>query len=184
VEAAPVLAADAAPRFAGGRAVATVALATWCAFHVLMPLRAHAYGGDVLWHEQGMRWSWRVLCREKNGSITYRVRARGWQSERDVPPRDYLTRDQEQEFSAQPDMILQLAHHIADEYRARGERDVEVRVDALVSLNGRRMQRMIDPNVDLAQVEDSLAPASWILPAPEGPPLRVARSALAWSGAQ
>ncbi|WP_053236175.1 HTTM domain-containing protein [Sandaracinus amylolyticus] len=174
--------ASTVPRFAGSRAVATVALGAWCAFHVLMPLRAYAYGGNVLWHEQGMRWSWRVLCREKNGSVTYRVRTRGRRFEREVAPRDYLTRDQEVEFSAQPDMILQLAHHIAREHRARGEMDVEVRVDAWVSLNGRRMARMIDPDVDLARVEDSLLPADWILPEPSGPPLDVATSALARIG--
>src|SRR5690606_25990306 len=103
---------------------------------------------------------------------------RGWSGERDVPPHRYLTYDQEQEFATQPDMILQLAHHIADDFRARGEQDVEVRVDALVSLNGRRMTRMIDPDVDLAQVEDSLFGAPWILPAPEGPPAHLTPRAL------
>ena len=170
------------PSFAGARAAAAAAVLTWCAFHLAMPLRAYAYGGNVLWHEQGMRWSWRVLCREKSGSVTYRVRARGWRSEREVPPRDYLTRDQEVEFSTQPDMILSLAQHIAGEYVARGERDVEVRVDAWVSLNGRRMARLIDPDADLATAERSLRPAPWILPEPEGPPLTVARPGFARMG--
>ena len=39
-----------------------------------MPLRAHLYGGNVLWHEQGMRFSWRVMARAKNGSVTFNVR--------------------------------------------------------------------------------------------------------------
>lgn len=81
-------------------------------------------------------------------------------------------------MSVQPDLILQLAHHIADEQRARGAIGVEVRVDALCSLNGRPMTRLIDPDVDLAQIDDGLAPATWILPAPAGPPprLRTGRS--------
>ena len=41
---------------------------------LLLPLRAHLYGGNVLWHEQGMRFSWRVMVREKNGSVTFIVR--------------------------------------------------------------------------------------------------------------
>jgi vitamin K-dependent gamma-carboxylase len=143
----------------------------WALVQLVLPLRASAYGGNVLWHEQGMRWSWRVMCREKNGSVTYRVRAPGWPREQYVSPRRYLTRDQEDEFATQPDMILRLAHHIRDEYLRDGER-VEVRVDALVSLNGRPMEPLIDPDVDLAQVPDTLGIASWITEGPLGPPPR------------
>lgn len=171
---APELPASTAPRFGGWRAGVALLLAGWCLFHVAMPLRAHAYGRNVLWDEQGMRWSWRVLCREKTAIVTYRVRAHGWSTEREVPPRRFLTLDQELEIAGQPDLILQLAHHIRDVYTARGERDVEVRVDVWASLNGRRSARLIDPEVDLARVADSLADARWILPAPEGPPARLA----------
>lgn len=164
------------------RPIALAAIAAWCAFHVIMPLRTHAYGGNVLWHEQGMRWSWRVMCREKNASITYRVRARGWARERYESPGRWLTRDQEREFGAQPDMVLALAHHIRDRLEASGLEDVEVRVDALASLNGRPMARLIDPDVDLARVEDSVMPAEWILPSPEGPPPHLAPRALARAG--
>lgn len=150
--------------------------AAWIALHVIFPLRTFAYGGNVLWHEQGMRWSWRVMAREKNGSVTYRVRADGWTRERRVRPSQYLTSVQEREMSAQPDLILQLAHHIRDEQVARGRTGVEVRVDALCSLNGRRTTRLIDPDVDLATIEDGMAPAVWILPAPEGPPPTITAS--------
>jgi hypothetical protein len=152
------------PRWAMGIAAA------WIALHVLVPLRTFAYGGNVLWHEQGMRWSWRVMAREKNGNVTFRVRADGWDRERRVRPSRYLTSLQEREMSVQPDLILQLAHHIADEHRARGLTGVEVRVDAICSLNGRPAARLIDPDADLASIVDSLMPADWILPAPEEPP--------------
>jgi hypothetical protein len=69
-------------------------------------------------------------------------------------------------MSGQPDLILQLAHHIGAEFRVRGYAPVSVRTDALVALNGRKPARMIDPNVDLMQVEDGLAKANWITPAP------------------
>lgn len=172
VGAAPAPAEPPAHAGAGLRTrVVGIAIAAYCALQVIVPLRAYAYGGNVLWHEQGMRWSWRVVCREKNGSVTYRVRARGLPREIEVSPSRYLTQDQEREFAAQPDLILQLAHHVRDDYRTRGFADVEVRVDAFASLNGRPMARLIDPDVDLARVEDGLLPAGWILPAPEGPPL-------------
>ena len=152
---------------------ALAALALWCVFHVAMPLRTHLYGGNVLWHEQGMRWSWRVMVREKNGDIAYRVRADGEPRERVVTPSRYLDARQRVELAGQPDLILQLAHRIRDDFEAAGHHDVEVRADAWVSLNGRPSTPMIDPDVDLARVEDGLAAADWILPAPEGPPIRL-----------
>lgn len=149
------------------------ALCVYCAFQVLMPMRTHAYGGNVLWHEQGMRWSWRVMLRDKHGSITYRVTLPSGREVR-VPPRRYLTSDQEREMSGQPDLILQLAHHIARDFAQRGLGVVEVRVDALVSLNGRAPVPMIDPDADLARIADGVALASWILPPPRTAPVPLA----------
>lgn len=161
-------------------------LALFAATQVLVPLRGHLYGGDVLWHEQGMRLSWRVMVREKNGAITYRVRRRNDPRGADahewlVNPRRYLEWRQLKEMSGQPDLILQLAHHIAEDYRRRGL-DVEVRVDALVSLNGRPARRLIDPDRDLTRIRDGLARADWILPAPTEPPLAAGRASSARSG--
>jgi len=161
------------PSLARRRMVAA-AVGAYVALQLILPLRSFVYGGDVLWHEQGMRWSWRVMVREKNGSIVYRVRnpetGREWQ----VGPMRYLTWRQANEMTGQPDLILKLAHHIAEDFRERGP--VEVRVDALVSLNGRPAARLIDPNTDLARVSDGMAPASWILPRGDTPPFSIAGS--------
>lgn len=142
----------------------------YCAVQLVMPLRFLAYGGNVRWHEQGMRFSWRVMVREKNGSVTFIVRNKETGRTWHVSPRTYLTRLQEREMSGQPDLILQLAHHIRDDFERRGRGPVEVRADALVSLNGRRIARLIDPAVDLASVRDGIGRASYILPVPDEPP--------------
>ena len=73
-------------------------------------------------------------------------------------------------MSGQPDLILQLAHHVHDELSARGHAEAQVFVDAWVSLNGRPPARMIDPHVDLARVRDGLTFASWITPEPREQP--------------
>ena len=142
----------------------------YCSFQLLVPLRFLAYGGSVRWHEQGMRFSWRVMVREKNGSISFVVRVPRSGRTFYVAPHQYLTRLQEREMSGQPDLILQLAHRIRDDYAAKGFEHVEVRADTWVSLNGRAIRRLIDPNVDLSQVEDGLGKAAWILPEPPEPP--------------
>ncbi|MBK8259709.1 MAG: HTTM domain-containing protein [Polyangiaceae bacterium] len=150
------------------------AFAVFCvyaAFQVLFPFRTHLYGGNVLWHEQGMRWSWRVMLREKNASVTYRVENLETGKVVEVPPRKYLTPRQERDFSTQPDMILQLGQKIAADYRLKLSTPVKVTAEVLVSLNGRRAALLIDPTVDLTQIQDSPWPANWINPMPaESPP--------------
>jgi hypothetical protein len=147
--------------------VALLASAVYLAIQALVPLRHHLYGGDVLWHEQGMRFAWKVMVREKNASVTYLVHLPKLGRTLHVPPRRYVTSAQEREMAAQPDLVLQLAHHIAKDFRARGHADVEVRADVVASLNGRRAARLIDPKVDLSRVTDGFAKATWVLPAPE-----------------
>ena len=99
---------------------------------------------------------------------------REWQ----ISPSQYLTRQQEREMAVQPDLILQLAHHIARDFARNGHPGVEVRADARASLNGRRAERLIDPAIDLSREADGIRGKRWITQAPsEAPPhLRPIRS--------
>ncbi len=146
--------------------VVWVCAALWCAFHVLFPLRCFALSDDVLWDETGMRFSWRVMVREKSGALEYRVVVKDTGRELRVSPHDVLTWRQANEMIGQPDLILQLAHHVRDDLRARGLGDVAVYADARVALNGRRMSVFIDPTIDLAAVADGPGRPSFVLPAP------------------
>lgn len=161
--AASSLAAD------GGARLCIALGVAYCLVQLLVPFRFLAYADNVLWHEQGMRYSWRVMVRAKGGDVTFIVREPSGHILH-VSPRSYLTDLQESEMSSQPDLILQLAHQIAQDFEQRGRGPVAVYADARAALNGRRSRPMIDPNVDLTQVHDGLASASWVLPAPEAPP--------------
>jgi vitamin K-dependent gamma-carboxylase len=154
-------------------APALAAFAVFAIFQVAFPFRAHLYGGNVHWHEQGMRWSWRVMVREKNAGVTYRVTNPVTGKITEVAPRKYLTARQGRDFATQPDLLLQLGKRIAKDYSAREGVPVTVHVDAIVSLNGRRAARLVDPTVDLARVDDGLGKATWILPMPEEAPPRL-----------
>jgi vitamin K-dependent gamma-carboxylase len=145
--------------------------ALYCATHLLLPLRFLAYGGNVLWHEQGMRFSWRVMLRAKGGSTTFLVKSPASGRRFYVPPRDYLNQMQENEMSSQPDLIVQLAHRIRDDFAARGFGPVEVYAETRVSLNGRRSVPFLDPRVDLAKFDNHLDLRDLVLPPPtETPP--------------
>ncbi len=146
----------------------------WCACHVLLPLRMHLYGGDVLWHEQGMRFAWKVMVREKNAIVTYYVEDKSTGRRRYVRPREWLDARQEREFSTQPDMIVQLAHAIGDAEHKKGK-DVRVFAEVKVSLNGRPAALLLDPDVDLMTIVDGVMKASWIRPAPTVQPPTLGR---------
>ena len=148
---------------------ASVVLA-FCALQFLMPLRHWVYPGTVLWHEQGMRFSWRVMLREKSGSLEYRVVTGDERTVFIVSPHEYLTEEQYREMAGQPDLILQLAHHIRDDFTGKGLGPVEVYAESLVSLNGRAAHRMIDPDTNLARTRAGLARADWITSPPSEPP--------------
>ncbi len=64
-------------------------------------------------------------------------------------------------------MILQFAHFIRDKMRAEGHKDIAVRAQALVSLNGRRPRPLVGLETDLAKEERNLKHADWILPLKE-----------------
>jgi hypothetical protein len=87
-----------------------------------------------------------------------------------VQPTELLTTYQARMMASQPDMVLELAHALREEFRRRGLVDPEVRADVFASLNGRPSQRLVDPDVDLAHLSDGLRAKTWILPAPGGPP--------------
>lgn len=174
-----------APRPAAGPAAVTptprlyrpaLALAAlYCLIRIALPLRAHLYGGDVSWHEQGMRLSWRVMTRRRTAASpsSSSMRRRAHRASGTSRPSRYLTRLQEREMAVQPDLILQLAHRIARDFAAQGHPGVAVYADARVSLNGRPAATFIDPGADLARLDDGLAAKPWILPAPGGPPIRL-----------
>mgnify|MGYP000945641996 CR=1 FL=1 len=151
-----------------GRA-ALVAFALHAVLQILVPLRTFATPGPVAWHEQGMRFSWRVMLREKNAAVTYLVEDLQTGRVREVPPREYLDDRQEREFATQPDLLLQLGSRIAADEAAAG-RSVRVRVDAVASWNGRRMHRLVDDRISLDRVGRDVPLAAWILPAPTEPP--------------
>jgi hypothetical protein len=131
---------------------------------LLLPLRHLAYPGNVLWNEDGMRFAWHVLIREKHGAIMFVARfADGRKLE--IPPNNYLTGRQEREMAGQPDLIVQLGKHVGQELRARGYPPFTLHVISQVSLNGRPPRPLIDPDVDVMQIQE-LGPRTYVLPAP------------------
>ncbi len=126
---------------------------------ILLPLRSHLYPDNLFYHEQGFRFSWRVMLMEKAGLVFFHIRnSEGKLME--VNGSNFLTMQQEKQMSTQPDMILQFAHHLQKVYNTN-----EVFAEAYVCLNGRSSKILLDPKQNLAVIDESFANKNWVLAA-------------------
>lgn len=140
------------------------ALLTFVIFQVLFPWRYLLYDGNLFWTEEGYRFSWRVMLMEKAGTATFYVKDNRTGKEGVVINSEFLNAHQEKQMAMQPDMILQFAHFLKDHYAKVGLVDPEVRAEVYVTLNSRPSQLLIDPQVNLAQLEDGWQSKKWINP--------------------
>jgi vitamin K-dependent gamma-carboxylase len=125
-----------------------------------IPLRAYWPGLDPDWRCRGFNFAWRVMLVEKAGSVELLAYFPAAGTERRIRMRDYITERQERMMAQDPFIVRALARHVADDLRTHGFTGVEIRADSFASINGRPLQRLIDPRVDLAR------PISvpWIVP--------------------
>ena len=130
---------------------------------LFMPIRHMLYPGNIMWHEQGYRFSWRVMLMEKIGYTTFKIEQENGKYFY-VNNEDHLTSYQEKQMSFQPDFILEYAHYLGHYYHKKGYENIKVFADSYVSLNGRKSQRYIDNNINLLNINDSFKNKTWILP--------------------
>lgn len=155
----------AVPERLGRREWMTVGLLVgYFAVQLLLPFRHLLYPGDVNWTEEGSLFAWQMKAKAKGGRAVFELSDPPEKLKWVVDPARYLNVRQQRALGMHPDMILQFAHFLADEYRARGHQEVEVRARALCAMNNREPQPLVDPRVNLAAERPSLAPARWIMP--------------------
>lgn len=131
-----------------------------------LPFRHLQYPGNLFWHEQGYRFSWRVMLMEKNGYTSIIVRDPKTGTQKEIEQDDYLTAFQKQQMRSQPDMILQFAKHIGDEFKQEHGYAPEVYVKSRLSLNGRRSQAFTDETINVYALDNPMN-SNWILPLKE-----------------
>lgn len=162
--AAPPLAWRLLPR---NQQMGVILLTIYCGFHCMWPLRHHLYPGPASWTEQGHFFSWRMMLRGKTVAIRYYLTNPETRLTQIPDLRPLLSPVQVGVFARDPEMILHLAHYVAQRYREEFGTDIEVRALVLTSLNGRKPQLQIDPNVDLARQPRGFHHRPWILPLTE-----------------
>jgi hypothetical protein len=146
-------------------------LGTYVALQLLLPLRHFAYPGHANWTEQGHYFAWHMMLRGKQSGLRLYATDSATGRTGTIDLRNYLSEHQTARCARDPEMIYQLCQFIRNDLAKRGYGRVEIRALALVSLNGRKPQLLIDPKVDLAAAEPPGLGCPWIMPLTE--PLRI-----------
>lgn len=142
-------------------------LAMFVLWQCLFPLRHFAIPGNPSWTEEGHYFAWHMLLRGKVSALRYTASDSATGKTGTVDLRPFVTEFQLSRLSRDPRMIHELAGYISDELRSLGFDGVELRALALVSMNGRKPQLMIDPSVDLASEQLDWRMPKWIVPLKE-----------------
>lgn len=144
------------------QAIISKLLLAYVAVQLFLPMRYLTYGGNLFWHEQGYRFSWRVMLMEKNGYTSFIVRDPVKNVQKEIDQDIYLTPFQKQQLRSQPDMMIQFARHLGNVYKKQYGYNPEVYVKSRISLNARRSQQFTDDTYDIYNNENPMKDG-WIL---------------------
>ena len=132
-----------------------------------LPLRHHFIEDNVLRTEEGHRLSWRMMLRIKSGQISYWVENKDSGKRTHIDLNKYLSTKQKRSASTKPDIMWQFAQLLKQDFKNKGQ-DVAVYINCKVSVNGKPYKTLINPDIDIANVEwDVFNHSNWILPLKE-----------------
>ena len=152
-------------------------LIVWVTVHLLMPLRHFLYPGFLLWTKEGIYFSWYMMYGYGESQILYLVVDPESGEKHRVDPKTFvsngkigrnaekadLTMRQVGVLGRRPEMILAFAHHLAEQWRKNGYKNVQVYAYSQASLNGRKPQRLVDKSVNLAAEPRIPGHKNWIV---------------------
>jgi len=132
------------------------------AIQILLPLRHWLTPGGIEWNYAEHRFSWRMLVVTHSSRATFYVTDPNTGKTKAVGVQKLLTNRQSKMMDYLPDLPLQYAHYLARTLPRRGPKPLRVEARIFTSINGRKPQLYVDPNVDLAAEERTLLRPSWV----------------------
>jgi hypothetical protein len=151
------------PDYAARHWALTALLGVYAAAQMLLPCRPFLYPGHPLEQQDLLLFSWNMMLRVKTTQLRLVAVDRESGAETFVDPKDLLSPFQLRACLDTPNMVYQLAQHVASRERAAG-RDVAVYIQSRQSVHGRRWQAAYDPEADFASLPRTLGAKPWALP--------------------
>jgi hypothetical protein len=146
-------------------------VSTYVLWQMLFPFRHLLYPANPSWTEEGQQFAWRMMLRKKD--VFCRMYATDGPTRRvvGVPLDRLMTHRQLHELVTSPGQLVACAPFFAEQALRIGFSDIEIRAVVITSLNGRKPQLQIDPELDLLTLDRSMWPQSGIPPLTQ--PLRM-----------
>ena len=163
---------EAAPSRPARQSVVLLFVAIYVIVQVLVPLRHFLYRGGVEWYYWEHRFSWRMLIQRKITRDSFYVIDPNNDQTTKVDPEEVLGHRAALEMGWRPDEMLQFAHYLTKIMPQAGPRALQIETRALISLNGRKPELIIDPNVDLAAESRCWGRPRWLREIHEPTPAR------------
>ncbi len=140
---------------------------TFFAIQILLPARHWFIQDDVLWTEEGHRLSWCMMLRTKSGMINYKIVDKATGKSKIIDYRKMVSLKQTGMLSTKPDVIWQFVQHLKKQYQAEGKDIAVYALHSKISVNGKKYEPFINPEIDLASVQwDPFRHSQWLLPSP------------------
>jgi hypothetical protein len=148
-------------------------LGVYIGIQVLVPLAHFFYPGGIEWTYLEHHFSWQMLLRQKTTAAFFYITDPNSDETYQVKLREYLDPRQVARMGWRPDMVQQFARYLATVTMRAGPKPLKVQVRLFVSINGRKPQLFIDPNIDLAAEPQCWGRPRWLLqvhePLPDHP---------------
>ena len=130
----------------------TVSVLLFVVVNCVVPFRHWICGGKVEWNEHGHHFSWRMKLRGKQSAL--RLAAYDPESGANmlVNPQRWLTPFQVNRMARDPKMVHQFSRFLKSQFAKDGYPQTEIHATVMCSLNGRKPQLLIDPEVDLGSL--------------------------------
>ena len=163
------------------RPVVLTVLAVYFAIQIFLPIRQYFLPVNTSWTHEGHRWAWRMKLVSKRvtdvkiwtfdpdsgNRIDLSLNFTGNLPEnlaRLGPGNSIIHAWQALRAAGQPDLFIQFIEDLDATLLEKTGIDYPIYADVRVEMNGRPAQPLIDPTVDLSEVEWTFGPAPWILP--------------------
>jgi vitamin K-dependent gamma-carboxylase len=135
----------------------------YAAIQIFVPLRHFLSPGGIEWSCMEHRFSWQMMLRLCSAREYFYVTDPNVDRTVQVSPLRYLSQRQILRMGWRPDMILQFARYLATVMPRAGPKPLKVEARIFISVNGRKPQLFLDPNVDFAAEPLTWGRPRWLL---------------------
>ncbi|MCA9112752.1 MAG: HTTM domain-containing protein, partial [Planctomycetaceae bacterium] len=136
-------------------------------WQLVFPFRHFVYAGNPSWTEEGQLFAWRMMLRRKEVFARFYATDGMTGTVVEIPYDMMLTERQIADVAISPERIVEVVPFFEERAIRTGMKQVEIRAVVIASLNGRKPQLLIDPDLDLLTVKRTWGHQPWIKPLTE-----------------